>query len=143
MNTRQETKLRRLNDDMRLMLDWWINYTDTNPADIPYPNAEWMEYGCYTFDKEYPPTPDRIYDAQWYRFREDPEEHPHLKFDGMEQNSPFFVFREKVKPNSNWYELIEVASELHIRSRDWQHNGFNSIESHPQYDGMLRLWIDS
>jgi len=126
-----------------LMLDYWINNTNINPADIPYPNAIWMEYGCYTYEKELNPKPDRIYDRYWFEFRRSGEGHPHLKFDENERTSPYFVFREEVKPNSNWYELIEVASKLHIRSRDWQHHGFSGFEPHKQYDDLITLHLNS
>jgi len=145
MTPQQERKLERMNENMRLMLDYWITSTDINPADIPFPNAQMIEYGCYTTEPELNPKPDRIYDASWFKFQspDKNEDHPHIKYNEFEKRNPYFIFREKTSPNSTWYDLIEVAATLHTRSTDYQHHGFASIEPHKQYDDVLTLFIDS
>ena len=149
MTPQQERKLYRMNEDMDLSLDWWIDHTDINPTDIPFPDANTMEYGCYTYEVELNPKPDRIYDGHYFQFRHrdidgNTMEHPHLEYDDKESSTPFYIFREKLKPKSNWYDLIEVAAKLHTRSTDWQHHGFSgTFEPHDQYDDVLKLWINS
>jgi hypothetical protein len=145
MTSQQRRKLEQMNENMGLMLDCWITSTDINPAEIPFPNAHTIEYGCYTTQESLNPKPDRIYDASSVGFRQRGNlgEHPHLKYDGFEEENPYFIFRAKTSLNSTWYDLIEVAAKLHTRSTDWHHHGFNSIEPHPQYDDVLTLYIDS